>query len=710
MLAPQSPVLRSPAFILLGGLFLAFLGALGTVFATWSSREVVVREWEGRLVSVAQMLSAHAGQSIGSAEHVLQDVTENIEGYGARNADEMKATFTSRPVFDMLSHAIKGLPHIDVVTIVARDGTALNTTHSFPAPQINLADRDYFKAQMDDPKLDVFLSQPVQNRGTGTRDFYFTRKIKSPTGETLGLILIGLDVRFFADFYASLGMQFSNITLFRTDGTLLAQHSLDGFTTTDQRVNNTIRSATAKTTKAIVFSPSPNATQRAFEQMTSYDVHPTLPIAVSISATRQEILKEWENAAIRSVTLGGTMTALIIAATILLSRMISELEAARNMALVASDAKMRFASNVSHELRTPMNAIIGGSHQLMQTELSQDSQRYAGIVASAAQQLMVLINDILDFSYYEARHFRIENAPFEVRDLANSTLEMARALVVDKHLDLTCDVARQVPHQAIGDAGRIKQVLLNLLSNAIKFTDQGNVCLRISFHTGTQASTNQLIFDVIDSGPGISHEDRARIFQPFERALDQTKGAGTGLGLTICKKLVEAMSGNISIKSRVGLGTCVTVTLPASIPPDTGVNHLPKSDPQQHIAHSQSLNILIAEDVAPSHMLLTMMCEKMGHQVVAVENGRLAVEAAQAQAFDLVLMDLQMPELDGRDATRRIRAGNGPSSAARILAVSANADLDGPNGLAALGFDDVLLKPVTPARLDYVIAAIAARV
>ncbi len=369
MLAPQSPVLRSPGFILIGGFLLAFLVALGTVFATWSSREIVVREWEDRLASVSHMLSAHAGQSIGAADHVLQDVTKNIEDYGARNAEEMTAVFTTRPVFDMLSHTIKGLPHIDAVLIVARDGTILNTTQEYPSPLVKLTDPDEFTELMDDPKLDVFVSQPVQSR-SGTWAYYLARQIKTPAGETLGLILTGLDVRFFTGFYASLGTHFSNITLFRTDGTILAQHALDEFTPTDGRVINNIRSAIGKTAKTIVLSPSPKATQRALDQMTSYDVHHSLPVGVSVSATRAEILKEWENGAVRSVILSGTMSAIVIAGTILLSRMISELEAARNTAIVASHAKMRFASNVSHELRTPMNAIIGGSHQLMQTALS----------------------------------------------------------------------------------------------------------------------------------------------------------------------------------------------------------------------------------------------------------------------------------------------------------------------------------------------------
>ena len=163
MIAPRRPVLRSPAFILLGGFLLAFLGALGTVVATWSSREVALREWESRLGSVARMLSAHAGQSISAADLILRGVSENVNEYGLRNDEEMRAAFSSRPIFDMLRNAARGLPQIDVLTIVARDGTVLNFTRQFPPPSINLADRDYFQAHLDDPHLDVFLSRPVPN-------------------------------------------------------------------------------------------------------------------------------------------------------------------------------------------------------------------------------------------------------------------------------------------------------------------------------------------------------------------------------------------------------------------------------------------------------------------------------------------------------------------------------------------------------------------
>ena len=708
MLTSQRPALRNRAFILIGGFLLAFLGALGTVFATWSSREVVLHEWEDRLSSVAQMLSAHAGQSIGAADLVLRGVTENIKDYGVRNDAEMHATFSSRPFFEMLTSAMQGLPQIDVISIVARDGAVLNFSREFPAPPINLGDRDYFRAHMEDPGLDVFLSQPVQNRGTGTWTFYLARKITSPSGETLGLIITGLHARFFADFYQSVGRDFSNISLFRTDGALLAQHAVEGATSPQGYVRPPLLASLGKSTTGHVLTAAPGTSLRAFEEMTAFDSNARLPVGVSVTASRQQVLMEWESEAIRFVFLGGAMSGLLIAVTIVLSRLISELETARHAALVAGEAKTRFASNVSHELRTPMNAIIGGSHQLMQTALTQESQRYAQIVASAAQQLMILINDILDFSYYEARNFRMENAPFDARELAHSTLDMARALVLDKPLDLSCDIADHVPTHMIGDAGRIKQVLLNLLSNAVKFTDHGSVRLRVAFHKGTEPSRDRLIFDIIDTGPGISAEDQARIFQPFERGNAHTQSAGTGLGLTISKKLIEAMSGKITLATKPRLGSCFSVILPATVAPDEPARFPAVPVTTQAAPHAKKLKILVAEDVAPNRVLLTMILQKMGHEVVAVENGLLAVMAAQAQAFDLILMDLQMPELDGRVATQRIRQGQGPSQAARILAVSANVDLDGANGPVLAGFDDTLLKPVTPARLDFVIAAIAA--
>ena len=342
----------------------------------------------------------------------------------------------------------------------------------------------------------------------------------------------------------------------------------------------------------------------------------------------------------------------------------------------------------------------------MQTNLPPEAQHYGQIISASTQQLTVLINDILDFSYFDAREFRIEPAPFKPRLIAQNIMDMARALAPNTKLSLICKVDENVPDIIIGDSNRIKQIALNLLSNAIKYTSEGVVELRLSY---LRASNNLLVLQVIDNGPGIAKEDQQRIFEPFERTERARQHPGTGLGLTICKKLAEAMSGSIKIYSKLGNGTYVTVEIPASEARPHETISLPIG-PSPAPDFQKSLRVLIAEDVAPSRVLLTMMLENLGHQVIAVENGLEALQAANQQRFDLILMDLQMPDMDGMTATQQIRAGKGPNCKTQILAVSANADVNGPEGLAAAGFDDALLKPVKAERLGFVLASMAAQI
>jgi CheY-like chemotaxis protein len=397
------------------------------------------------------------------------------------------------------------------------------------------------------------------------------------------------------------------------------------------------------------------------------------------------------------------MSTLLLILTQLFARLVSQLEEARNAALSAADSKTRFIANVSHELRTPMNAIITGAHQLRHAELQPDARQTLQIISSSAQQLTVLINDILDFSYFDAREFRVEVAPFDPHMLAQNAMDMARTLAPDTKLELITKVDARVPALIMGDANRIKQIILNLLNNAIKYTERGKVELRVSYIRGDQ---NLLILQVIDTGPGISEKDRSRIFHPFERTEWAKQKPGTGLGLAICKKLAEAMSGSIILQSKNGPGTHFTVEIPAPIAQANQV--IASKLDRQTPGFAPSLRILVAEDVAPSRMLLTLMLENMGHQVTAVENGLEAVYAASQSSFDLILMDLQMPEMDGIMATRRIRTPGGLNQSTRIIAVSANADLDGPQGLIAAGFNDALLKPVKPERLGFVLASMSA--
>jgi len=674
--------LRGPVLIMAGGLFLAFMSAAGTVFTTLSSREVALREWDSRLKSMSRMLSAHATQTIGAVDFALRGLGDSVNDTRIQDVEDLRWALGSRYGYDLLRDTAKAMPQLSVITIATLDGAVLNSTRQFPPLPINLLDRDYFQAHLADPSLDLFISHPVRNRFDWEWTFYLARKIRSPSGEMLGLVIAGLQPAYFNSFYASVGLGVERISLLRTDGAVLAQH--DAGSDTPLRMSRETASSSR---------PSP-VSKTASGEIAALDKSTILPIAVSVAASRGQWLREWEREAGKFVLVGGAMTAILIVATMILARLISQLEAARNAALGAVEAKNRFASNVSHELRTPMNAIIGGAHQLMETELAAPSRYYAGIVSAAATQLMVLINDILDFSYYEARKFRIEPAPFAVRETAANALDMARALVPDHPPVLTCTVTDHTPALLLGDASRLCQILLNLLSNAIKYAANGSISLEIDYETGT------LIAVVADTGPGISAHDALRIFEPFERGKNAMDHTGTGLGLTICKKLVEAMGGSITLQSSPGWGARFSVRLPMTEARRTA----PEDSASAMDVAPRLLDILVAEDVAPSRALLTAMLEKMGHRVIAVENGQLAVDQVRERSFDLILMDLQMPVLDGVGATRLIRGMDNDRRREHIIAVSANVDLDTAGELVRAGFDDTMLKPVTPARLDFMMA------
>jgi signal transduction histidine kinase/CheY-like chemotaxis protein len=697
-------LLRGPSLIILGGFALAFLSALGTVAGIWSSREIALREWENRLTSVARMLLAHADQSFTAADLVLQGVADKVHDYSSLDTADMQWAFRSRYMFDLLRESARGLPQIDAVSVVASDGTLLNTSRQFPAAQIDLSDREYIQIHKANPLLGIFISRPVIGRASGQWAIYLSRKIVSETGEMLGLVQVGFRPEFFSDFYASVA-EGLGISLLRNDGAVLVEMASGTPEFSTGQSDSLLRQLKATGHGSALISGDGLKT-RAFTQMIALETSARMPLALGVSAQREALLREWESETISLVIIGGSMTAILIAATLLLARLVRKLETARNDAQVAGEARMRFASSVSHELRTPMNAIIGGTHQLMLTGLTPESRQYTGIVASAAQQLMVLINDILDYSSYEARKFKIEPAPFDLRIMVDEMLQMTKAISTDKNLTISAAVSPHAPTMLEGDSGRIRQVLLNLLANAVKYTDAGAVRLLVNY----RPDTTILSFAVEDTGRGISSEEIAYIFEPFERGRMRVARQGTGLGLAICKTLVEAMNGKLSVENVVyGTGSRFIFELPAPqvwrAPVTVQENEPPSVKPMR------ALDILIAEDVAPNRILLTMMLEKWGHRIVAVENGRKAVEHAAAQKFDLVLMDLQMPELDGQSATRRIRAmEKRTGQRMQIVAISANADLEEQDALRKAGFDDALMKPVLPARLEAIVNDIAAQV
>ncbi|HZZ36196.1 MAG TPA: ATP-binding protein [Caulobacteraceae bacterium] len=361
----------------------------------------------------------------------------------------------------------------------------------------------------------------------------------------------------------------------------------------------------------------------------------------------------------------------------------------------ASRAKSEFLANMSHELRTPLNGVLGLAQVLAGTGLDDAQRRLLADLAASAGSLNVLLADILDFNTLEAGRLQISRAPFDLAALAAESIEPFLVAARSKGLELKLNIAEGVAGAVVGDTARVRQILSNLISNAVKFTPAGFVEVALATVFGAETETYRIT--VSDTGVGFDAADAERLFARFEQgdASATREHGGLGLGLAICRQLAELMGGEITAHGRPGEGASFSVTLPLPrAPEDMG---------------ERALRVLLADDNATNRKVVEMMLEAVGAQVVSVENGRAAVDALAAGGFDAVLMDLQMPVMDGLTAIRLIRAAEARSAGPRlpIIVLSANASADDVAASSAAGADAHLGKPIQADALLTVLAGTA---
>ncbi len=679
----------------------------GNLFFLNNLRESLLLGAEGNLARQSLMLAEHTDRSFKSLDLVLSSIADYIGRQGVTDSQSYDRLMSRYENFLMLKEKISGLPHVEALTLIDAKGKLVNFSRSWPIPDLTVADRDYYVVLKDHPTLESFISSPVRHRATGSWNIYLARRLNDPDGAFLGLVLGAISVEHLENFYgATVVGAGSSVSVVRDDGTLLAR-----FPATRQVGSTSMSTRRALDAGGVLRetgSSDPIRRIVAARALANY------PIAISLSQTEESALIEWRRmAALLGVTSLGCCL-LIAVAAVMIARRWRDRERAVQAAQAASQAKSAFLAVMSHEIRTPMNAVLGLAAELLNTPLTDEQRGSVIAMHDAGDNLLELLNDILDFSKLEAGRITFESIAFSPETLVDNAVSVIGPRASAKGLAVRTVRESALPTALMGDAGRIRQVLLNLLSNAVKFTETGAVVVAVRCLARDDCRAT-LEWSVSDTGIGIAPERMKDLFKDFTQADNSIsrRFGGSGLGLSICKRLVEQMGGDIGLVSAPGKGSTFRFSLALPITEGAALVGHDRPEPvfaelREHIAKlGRPLRILVADDNATNRLVAAKMLKDFDVQTATACDGAEAVAAATRFDYDAILMDVRMPEMDGLQATRAIRARGGRLADVAIIAFTANAYLDDINACREAGMNGFVAKPVRKKEL---VAAIAGAV
>jgi hypothetical protein len=670
--------------------------AVGTnILILGNLRENALQNAEADLARHTLLLAEQTDRSFESLDLVLSRVGDYLGGKGINDVESYHRIVADHDTHNFLREKITGLAEVDAVILIDSAGRLLNFSRYWPIPPVNVADRDYYRALKDDPSLESFVGQPVQTRGDGKWVIYLARRLDDPNGQFLGVVLGSISLRYFENFFGATSLgEGSSVSLTRDDGALIA-----GFPFSNRGGTPTMAPVQRTLAAGGIIRERDSATGE--KMIRSARALPNYGLTIMASRTEQAVLDGWRRTADLMMIMAAAFACVVLVAAFVIARWWRARETAAIAARDANTAKSSFLAMMSHEIRTPMNGVLGLAGSLLDDDLSPPQRAVVRAIRDSGNDLLRILNDILDFSKLDASKMTFEPVAFSPATLANGVVSLLGARATASGLRLSTATGPWMPPGLMGDAGRIRQVLINLVSNAIKFTASGEVSIRAECLAHTE-TTADMEWTVTDTGIGIAPDRVGMLFGDFMQADPSIarRFGGTGLGLAISKRLIEQMGGGISVKSSPGLGTTfrVRLTLPIVAAPPEEI----RSAPGPTIAWStvrESLGrnprVLFAEDNATNQFVARQMLKDLDIHLDMVANGAEAVEAACRFSYDVICMDMQMPEMDGLAATRMIRSRGGSLAAVPIIALTANALPQDMKLCFEAGMNQFVTKPVS---------------